>query len=146
MNWHYPLKITFLHSNYIYMYITNASSMGFLQRPPPDPMILFIPALCIREGGIISAMLLTIPWHIERVTFPRLWHTMHIYDRIRKYLKLENIPLNSFIYCWFAKLLPDVTPTNVPSCSSDFRIMSFSEQSWYNLHQTVICIPMIRVA
>ena len=66
--------------------------MGFLQRPPPDPMILFIPALCIREGGIISAMLLTIPWHIERVTFPRLWHTIHIYDRIRKYLKLEKYP------------------------------------------------------
>ena len=52
--------------------LTKASRIGFLQSPPPEPMILVMPALWIRVGGIISAILLTMPWHIESVTFPRL--------------------------------------------------------------------------
>ena len=47
-------------------------SMTHLDRLPPEPTILFIPAWCIISGGIISAMLAAIPAHIERVTLPRL--------------------------------------------------------------------------
>ena len=47
-------------------------SMTHLDRLPPEPTILFIPAWCIISGGIISAMLAAIPAHIDRVTLPRL--------------------------------------------------------------------------
>ena len=120
-------KLKFVWSIKTYSCFTSASSTGLRQRPPPDPMILVIPALWIKLGGIISAILWTIPWHIERVTFPRLMINYNSPPSIPETTKILLSYIFFVVILEFSNIIPYITPTNISSRGSYFWVMSLSK-------------------